>query len=67
MPGNRFDRCRCSLCRQSAEHPGERHRRELMAFLATLNYEQRRLLAAIEANRLGRGGRGHGRRDHGDV
>lgn len=34
----------------------EQYRRELRTFLATLNDEQRRLYAAVESNRIGRGG-----------
>lgn len=34
----------------------EQYRREVKAFLATLTHEQRRLYAALEVNRLGRGG-----------
>lgn len=34
----------------------EQYQRELKAFLATLTYEQRRLYAAVEVNRIGRGG-----------
>lgn len=34
----------------------EQYRQELKAFLATLTNEQRRLFAAVEANRIGRGG-----------
>jgi hypothetical protein len=36
--------------------PNQQHQQELAVFLATLNYQQRRLYAAVEANRLGRGG-----------
>jgi hypothetical protein len=39
-----------------ADKPDEQHRRELRAFLATLNHQQRRLYAAVESNRIGRGG-----------
>jgi transposase len=39
-----------------ADKPDEQHRRELQAFLATLNHQQRRLYAAVESNRIGRGG-----------
>src|SRR5262249_4602266 len=56
MPGKRFDRCRCSLCCQGAEHLEACYHRELMAFLSTLNRKHRRLFAAVESNRLGRGG-----------
>ena len=45
---------------QEGEHENaeqeEQYRRELNAFLATLTYEQRRLYAAAEVNRIGRGG-----------
>jgi hypothetical protein len=34
----------------------QQYRRELKAFLGTLNQEQRRLFAALESNRIGRGG-----------
>src|SRR5262245_16874246 len=36
--------------------PDEQYCREVRAFLATLTWQQRRLYAAVEANRLGRGG-----------
>src|SRR6516165_7518301 len=36
--------------------PDEEYRQELKAFLATLNHQQRRLYAAVESNRIGRGG-----------
>jgi hypothetical protein len=36
--------------------PGDQHPQELKAFLGILSREQRRLYAAVEANRIGRGG-----------
>jgi hypothetical protein len=39
-----------------AGHADEQYRRELSQFLKTLNHEQRRLYAAVEANRIGRSG-----------
>lgn len=36
--------------------PGDQRPQELEAFLGILNREQRRLYAAVEANRIGRGG-----------
>jgi Rhodopirellula transposase DDE domain len=56
MPASRPDRCRCPRCLQGIDHPDVSHHREMMAFLATLSDEQRRLFAAVESNRLGRGG-----------
>lgn len=50
--------CQCSECRGQIGHPDQQHHRELAVFLDTLNREQRRLYAAVEANRLGRGGVG---------
>jgi hypothetical protein len=56
MPASRPDRCRCPRCLQGLDHPDEKYHRELIAFLGTLNHEQRRLFAAVESNRLGWGG-----------
>src|SRR5512135_1915524 len=56
MPVSRPDRCRCPKCLQGIDHSDGKYHRELMAFLGTLNHEQRRLFAAVESNRLGRGG-----------
>src|SRR5215831_19180722 len=56
MPGSRPDRCRCPQCLQGTDHPDGNYHRELRAFLGTLNHQQRRLYAAVEANRMGRGG-----------
>jgi hypothetical protein len=58
MTASRPDRCRCPSCRQETDHPDGKYHRELIAFLSTLDQEQRRLLAAIESNRLGPGGVG---------
>jgi hypothetical protein len=58
MPTSRPDQCRCPNCLQGIDHPEGRYHRELIAFLGTLNHEQRRLLAAVESNRLGREGVG---------
>ena len=58
MPASRPDRCRCPKCQQGIDHVDGKYHRELRAFLATLSHEQRRLFAAVEANRLGHGGVG---------
>jgi hypothetical protein len=56
MPTPHSDQCQCPHCSSEADHPDKRYHRELLAFLATLNQEQRRLYAAVESNRLGLGG-----------
>jgi hypothetical protein len=56
MPISRPDQCRCPQCLKGIDHPDGNYHREFVAFLNTLNQEQRRLLAAVESNRLGRGG-----------
>jgi transposase len=56
MPRPHSNQCRCALCLYEAAHQDKDHRREVMAFLATLNREQRRLYAAVESHRLGPGG-----------
>jgi hypothetical protein len=43
-------------CLAGSDHPEQQYHLELRAFLATLSHEQRRLYAAVEANRVGRGG-----------
>ena len=58
MPVSRPDQCCCPECLQRIDHPDGNYHREMRAFLATLSHEQRRLFAAVESNRLGRGGVG---------
>jgi transposase len=48
--------CRCPRCQQQADHPDKQRHLELNLFMTTLSREQRRLCAAVESNRLGRGG-----------
>jgi hypothetical protein len=50
------DQCPCPRCLSQPDHPDRQHHREIRAFLTTLNKQQRRLFAAVEANRIGRGG-----------
>jgi hypothetical protein len=56
MPTERPHHSHCPGCRNPAGHPDQQYHRELALFLATLSHEQRRLYAAVEANRIGRGG-----------
>jgi Rhodopirellula transposase DDE domain len=50
--------CDCPDCLSGANHPDAQYHRELRLFLAMLNDEQRRLYAAVESRRQGRGGVG---------
>ncbi len=56
MPASRSPLCHCPHCLEHPGHPDQQFHRELAVFLATLNFEQRRLFAALESNRLGFGG-----------
>jgi hypothetical protein len=56
MPAPHPSPCRCPDCLCGADHPDAQYHRELRLFLATLNDAQRRLYAAVESHRLGRGG-----------
>ena len=56
MPHQHPHSCRCPNCSGDGCHPDEQCQRELNVFLSRLNYEQRRLYAAVESNHLGRGG-----------
>jgi hypothetical protein len=58
MPPLRSLHGRCPEYQSQLGEPYQQYERELALFLATLNHEQRRLYAAVEANRLGRGGVG---------
>src|SRR5262249_12461284 len=48
--------CGCLDCRQEVEHPDREHHREINLLMGQLPSAQRRLYAAIESKRLGRGG-----------
>ena len=50
------NRCACLRCRQEAEHPESEHHREINLLMGQLSHAQRRIYAAIESKRLGRGG-----------
>jgi hypothetical protein len=56
MRASQSSTCDCPNCRSGLDHPDAQYHRELKLFLATLNDEQRRLFAAVESRRQGRGG-----------
>jgi hypothetical protein len=58
MPSVRSQHCRGPECQSQAGQTDQQYQQELAVFLATLNHAQRRLYAAVEANRLGHGGVG---------
>jgi hypothetical protein len=48
--------CQCERCRQDTPHPAHQSHRESNELMACLRRSQRRLYAAVEANRIGRAG-----------
>src|SRR2546428_13603052 len=48
--------CGCPACQASGEHPDRAWHRQLILVLSRLDEQQRRWVAAMEANRLGWGG-----------
>src|SRR5947209_2170531 len=58
MHASQLSQCGCPDCLGGIDHPDAQYHRELQFFLATLNDEQRRLFAAVESRRQGRGGVG---------
>lgn len=48
--------CQCGNCQQEGEHPDKELHRQMNLLYACLNKQQRRLYAAVEANRFGNGG-----------
>jgi hypothetical protein len=48
--------CQCPRCRQGVAHPDRERHRQMALFVSRLDERQRRWYAALEAERLGRGG-----------
>src|SRR5690348_11614688 len=48
--------CPCPLCRSRRQHPDRQRHLQLRAVLSRLDEQQRRWVAALEAQRLGHGG-----------
>ena len=48
--------CKCANCLSPLPHPAKREHHELNLMLSRMNEQQRRWVAAREANRLGHGG-----------
>jgi hypothetical protein len=48
--------CQCPPCQQGIEHPDRAFHHQLTLLFSRLEEHQRRWFAALEANRLGRGG-----------
>ena len=47
--------CQCPAC-ASGDHPDQQHHHHLNVLMSRLDEQQRRWLAALESNKLGRGG-----------
>jgi len=48
--------CQCPRCRQEEDHPDRALHRQMNVLVDHLNEGQRRWYAALESNRMGRGG-----------
>ena len=48
--------CQCEICLSGRDHPDRELHRQMNYIMSHLNSTQRRLLAAFEAQQLGRGG-----------
>jgi hypothetical protein len=48
--------CQCGPCQQGIDHPDRARHQEMNLLVSRLDEHQRRWFAALEANRLGRGG-----------
>src|SRR6478672_2202504 len=48
--------CQCEACQSGEAHPGRRLHEQMNLLLSRLGEAERRWYAAVEANRLGRGG-----------
>lgn len=55
MPGEGVA-CGCPACQQAGDHPEREWHQQLLLLFCRLDEQQRRWLAAAEANRLGHGG-----------
>ena len=49
--------CQCPNCVQAEEHPDQRLHHQMNLLLSRMDEQQRRWYVALEANRLGHGGR----------
>lgn len=56
MPPSAPHACPCERCRQDAPHPDQQLHHEINVLMTCLGRGQRRLFAAVEANRMGRAG-----------
>jgi hypothetical protein len=56
MPASDVPACQCPRCRDGTEHPDRVLHHQMNMLLSRLDEPQRRWYAAVEANRLGRGG-----------
>jgi hypothetical protein len=56
MPAQVPHVCQCPACRSESEHPDKAYHRQVGVFLSMLNRHQRKLFAAVESSRHGRGG-----------
>src|SRR4051794_12987301 len=55
-PSDHVHTCHCPQCLAGADHPDRKHHERMNLLFAMLDHQQRRVYAAIESSRIGRGG-----------
>ena len=48
--------CQCAICISGRDHPDRELHRQMNLLMSIMNARQRRMFAAFEADRIGRGG-----------
>ena len=56
MPVREIHLCQCPECQQEAEHPDRAFHQQINLVMSRFDEQQRRWFAAVESNRIGRGG-----------
>ena len=56
MPVGEVHLCQCLACQQEADHPDRSYHQQINLLMSRLDEQQRRWLAAVESDRIGRGG-----------
>lgn len=56
MTSAEVSRCQCPGCQDETDHPDRARHEQINLFLSRLEESQRRWYAALESNRIGRGG-----------
>jgi hypothetical protein len=56
MKQRMLNHCQCPICLSSRDHPDKEYHRKINLLMSIMNSKQRRWFAALEAEKMGRGG-----------